>query len=154
MYTCIFISKSLNKVLSMQCTKWNKLCIEIYLMRFQRERSRVNSRRMRVFEPSVMSRTANWNSRPLSSHQYTFVEPKKMSCGRSSPLRVGCQSLAMSGKSDAKLLVTLALRLAQQGHPLSPLVRLLNCASHSWSGPAGHLNQNFFFEPMRIWNSW
>ena len=52
---------------------------------------------------------------------------------------------AAAGLSEASELVTDTFWFTQHGQPRPPLTRLFGAASHSWSGPASHLNQYFLF---------
>jgi hypothetical protein len=60
----------------------------------------------------------------------------------------------MSGKSEARELVTEAFLPEQQGQPDGPrsAVRLDTSASHSWSGALGHNHQISWFEPGTTWS--
>ena len=58
------------------------------------------------------------------------------------PFFVGCHWAAISACREANELVTETFWPAQHGQPW-PLVRLLSEASHSWSGPSGHIHQTF-----------
>ena len=89
----------------------------------------------------------SWSGPSGHFHQTFLPEPATTPVGNRSPFLVGCHSAAISGNSDARLLVTETAWPAQAGHPEPDRVRWSTFASHSWSGPSGHFHQTFLPEP-------
>jgi len=84
-------------------------------------------------------------------HHAFLAEPATIWSGARLPFFAGCHWAANSVSRKANELVAETFRPRQYGQPF-PQIRLTIEASHSWSGPFGHIHHAFLAEPARAWS--